>query len=985
VSKCASETVKELDECGRYLMSLRRLQSDMSKILMINAGMRRESGVMTRSGSVTIPAFSEDACIESIVERSLLVSQACSGMFWLTVRLDSFQGAEIRATARLIAYNFITSSSLDSFFVGIHILRNSGHNVERVLESFYRFTSIKSVRDRIGGHLSHGGFQPRKELKILEQLYPNNCYWTELNRSWCRSCIPHGGQGRISQTHSSAMSSIQIDCGNVADIPDSLDRPLSGQQLTQEESLSVLKCNICVDSSRPNSPSTHSSRGYLNILGSWVDMMTQRELERVFMESPGGEFTMDLEFAVMHKDWKSVQSLPYMEIYQKEHGRFLNRLLDERDDQQGDYNGNRSLLARVKRLFNGEGLKKHANQHLKWFLLDKDLPQLALLYMRRFGLGTTEDDVESLCQHVGTRVEFIARGRLGYVVQPPQTPMERLAVWATTNESEDLVADIPGIASLLSLSEEESRYRTFPNAFQIDSYRGDVKLCDLLNDFFADLNLASVEEKRVPIGRAKTSLMDSIEYLTSQGRPSLAFSTLKVSTQSLQKAARRVAFYNLFDNGIVASAVALLDLCGESTEKLRVDVQCARTIGNSQLVRDMFLSFDDKGQSQLLNALKLLEESAWAKEPPLETPPVANTGGFESPWHLVALFCRVHKLPRSLTLLHELARNGDWVMFLHESDIQQCPIETVRDVVHLYFETPLRSHLNILLDVDNQANGDHHQTSNETEYLSDTKGDHRTEIDRALSLYKFEKARVHFDLLSADERASVAKEINIPGIEIEIERWFSQPLPGEDVQVDEIRKVADKHPSTNAEVDEGSVREAVNARKFSHLIVTNPKVLDILINVLVETWGLDEWSEMELEAICDIVSLDILEVFGDKLREYKTQSNDMRAFLDKLTYIAYLNSFVNDDKFESFLQSSEYSHLSVVPDVSRTNPETTLDNLYRNTATLLGRDQICLQLLQAAVEIGGRYETLGFYRKHLDVNDLATTLCERFRNRTEVI
>ena len=70
---------------------------------------------------------------------------------------------------------------------------------------------------------------------------------------------------------------------------------------------------------------------------------------------------------------------------------------------------------------------------------------------------------------------------------------------------------------------------------------------------------------------------------------------------------------------------------------------------------------------------------------------------YDSPWHLVALFCRVHSLPRSLTLLHELARNNDWVMFLHESDLQQCPADTVLDVVDGYFmDSSLQSHLRIL-------------------------------------------------------------------------------------------------------------------------------------------------------------------------------------------------------------------------------------------------------------------------------------------------
>ena len=100
------------------------------------------------------------------------------------------------------------------------------------------------------------------------------------------------------------------------------------------------------------------------------------------------------------------------------------------------------------------------------------------------------------------------------------------------------------------------------------------------------------------------------------------------------------------------------------------------------------------GSPYLLNALRMLEESTWALDP---HPSGAAALGYDLPWHLVALFCRVHSLPRSLTLLHELARNNDWVMFLYESDLQQCPADTLLDIVAGYFtELPLQSHLQIL-------------------------------------------------------------------------------------------------------------------------------------------------------------------------------------------------------------------------------------------------------------------------------------------------
>jgi hypothetical protein len=993
----ASETVNELDECGRYLMYLRQLQSDMNRLDYINAGVKHPSAIMTRSGSLTISTFPEDSAMESVVERSLLIANACSGMFWLSMRFENFSAVQLRATARLIAYCFITSPSLDSFFAGVHILRNSGHNVESILKSFYEETSIKFIRDRIGGHLAHSGFEAKKELNILEQLYSNNCYWTELNRAWCRASVPHGGQGRVASMSPASVSSLRIECGNVPDIPDSLDRPQTGQQLSQEESLSVLKCNACIDLSRPTASCGQSARGYLNITGSWIDKMTQREIERIVMESPDGGKTIDLEYAVLHKDWKSILELPSSTIGPRDSGKFLNRLFLERDDLSGPY-VRRHELARLKRLFTGEARDGNVNvfEILRWFLVGKDLPQLALLYMRRFGLGSTEEAVHELCYNVGSKIEFMARGRLGNVVQVPQDPMECLAVWATTNteESRNLIADIPGISPLLLPNEPIVDDPVFANAFDIKSKKEDVIIVDLLNDLFTDLNLSSVTD-RVPVGISETRLLDKIEYLTCQGRPSLAFSLGGESILTLQKAARRVAFYNIFDNGVVASAVALLDLFGESTEKLRVDVQCARTIGNSQQVRDMFLSFDDKGQSQLLSALKLLEESAWSKEPPLETPPAAaTTGGLESPWHLVALFCRVHNLPRSLTLLHELARNGDWVMFLHESDLQQCPIETVRDVVQLYFGNPLRSHLNILLDVC-PAKDDH--LRRRPVYSNDATNDHTAQFEKALALFKFEKAKYHYEFLSEEEQESVREHCHIPGVEFEIDRWTCKPLSDCQIHLspetiqETCRGDAPENQETSSpftKVDPEEIKQAVTLRQFhriSSCVDTPTAVRSIAESIVTEPQVIAEWGDADYDEFIGIISFDLLELFGDILRECDTELGEFRANLDYLTYIAYLNAFVDEDKFESFIRDSKSLGASLSSEICTVDPETNLDNLFRATANMIDDDTDKLSLFQAAVAISQRYQENGFHRKHLDANVLALSVCERFRQRSEVL
>ncbi|KYF42104.1 hypothetical protein TGARI_224870A [Toxoplasma gondii ARI] len=102
----------------------------------------------------------------------------------------------------------------------------------------------------------------------------------------------------------------------------------------------------------------------------------------------------------------------------------------------------------------------------------------------------------------------------------------------------------------------------------------------------------------------------------------------------------------------------------------------------------------------LLAALRMLEEATWSLDPNLATTQAAAATplSLDSPWHLVGLFCRVHQLPRSLTLLHELARNDEWLLFLHEGDLQQCPVQTMTNIIDGYFrDAPLRHHLRIVV------------------------------------------------------------------------------------------------------------------------------------------------------------------------------------------------------------------------------------------------------------------------------------------------
>ena len=60
----------------------------------------------------------------------------------------------------------------------------------------------------------------------------------------------------------------------------------------------------------------------------------------------------------------------------------------------------------------------------------------------------------------------------------------------------------------------------------------------------------------------------------------------------------------------------------------------------------------------------------------------------------MAIFCQFHNLPRSLTLLHELARKNEWIRLLYEAYSQSCPLDTLKDIIEKYLQKgPLQKHL----------------------------------------------------------------------------------------------------------------------------------------------------------------------------------------------------------------------------------------------------------------------------------------------------
>ncbi|OEH77183.1 hypothetical protein cyc_04998 [Cyclospora cayetanensis] len=180
----------------------------------------------------------------------------------------------------------------------------------------------------------------------------------------------------------------------------------------------------------------------------------------------------------------------------------------------------------------------------------------------------------------------------------------------------------------------------------------------------------------------------------------------------LQQTAMQVALCNLLDEGVVSACLLFLELCGIDATLLRVptapttDAAAAVVI---QLFRDFPRSLSKSSSGSgissppLLSALRLLEEATWTLSAPPQKSTVAGNaaitatamkGQAANPWHLVAHFCRAHELPHSLTLLHELARKGDWLSVLHEAELQRCPQDTLRGVIDGYFtNAQLRGHL----------------------------------------------------------------------------------------------------------------------------------------------------------------------------------------------------------------------------------------------------------------------------------------------------
>ena len=137
---------------------------------------------------------------EAIVRGALISGRVSSAMNWFHEMSLEEGGAsaegrvfgDFRVTAGRLAYQLVCNQQLDFLFVAMHMLRNVGENVNRFFKAVAFHTSKRLVRRRLLRHLVHMRRLAEDEksliclVNLLEQLYNNPCYTTELNRMTTR-------------------------------------------------------------------------------------------------------------------------------------------------------------------------------------------------------------------------------------------------------------------------------------------------------------------------------------------------------------------------------------------------------------------------------------------------------------------------------------------------------------------------------------------------------------------------------------------------------------------------------------------------------------------------------------------------------------------------------------------------------------------------------------------------------------------------------
>jgi hypothetical protein len=288
----------------------------------------------------------------------------------------------------------------------------------------------------------------------------------------------------------------------------------------------------------------------------------------------------------------------------------------------------------------------------------------------------------------------------------------------------------------------------------------DISIKCLINNYWKFLNSNNLTEWKNR-SENNSIVLDNFEILIENGRVIdayyfyIEFMKLKYSTKEIETMLYHICLNNLLNYNIFSSVVTFLYLINGSTKDLIVQIEAANRIITHELnilarndktipveemikflksknlnlkpdkkyfeINEEFISNNFKqiisiykklvsefsefkeinktsNENIVFQILKRLEDATWDgnKQFLLNTP--AKEIALDSPWHLVSLFCRIHNYEMSLTLLHELGRNNNWIAFLYKAQDQDCPPANVLMIIDGYFkDATLKTHLFITI------------------------------------------------------------------------------------------------------------------------------------------------------------------------------------------------------------------------------------------------------------------------------------------------
>ncbi|XP_066184251.1 spatacsin [Sylvia atricapilla] len=204
------------------------------------------------------------------------------------------------------------------------------------------------------------------------------------------------------------------------------------------------------------------------------------------------------------------------------------------------------------------------------------------------------------------------------------------------------------------------------------------------------------------------------------GRPAFAFGTFlgqqlarsKTPRQLVQQAAREaqvLALSSLSVPSVAAACVCFLELLGQDSLRLRVQLRAAKVIlshstgpgapphphshARDTLVEKL-IKLADGEKAAAAAVLTLLEEAFWAS---IEHQGIKRTSSdSRRQWSLVMQFCKLHNLELSTSFLRECAKSNEWLQFLLQS--QLCGHQPAQVIPLLQdFPPVLRDHLLLAL------------------------------------------------------------------------------------------------------------------------------------------------------------------------------------------------------------------------------------------------------------------------------------------------